>query len=249
RPWLPLRGLEARFLDAPQSARAGEAVEVVVELRADGATAAQMPDPELRAGDGAQVFAEPSQTREAFDRGRPQAVLTRRFSIVPRRAGSLPVEATPLQWWDARAGSARTAALPALSIEVRAGAAAPDPRAPAAAGDDGERWIRVPGVQGEVRPWAVAAAAFALLWLATLIWALHRRPPPRKDAPAPEAGRSLRTNDTARAKLRRLKLMLDTGDLGEVEHALCALAEPPVADLDSLAAQLGDPAQRAALEQ
>src|SRR5690606_8351397 len=51
RPWLPLRGLEARFLDAPQSARAGEAGEVVVELRADGATAAQMPDPELRAGD------------------------------------------------------------------------------------------------------------------------------------------------------------------------------------------------------
>lgn len=248
RPWLPLLGLEARYLEAPQSARAGEAVEVVVELRADGATAAQMPDPELRAGDGAQVFAEPSETREHFDRGRPQAVLTRRFSIVPRHAGALQVEAAPLQWWDARAGSPRTAALPPLSIAVTAGTAGgADPRPAAAAGEDGERWIRVPGVQGEVRPWAVAAVAFALLWLATLAWGLHRRPqqPDRK----PAAGAAVRDAlDARRARLRALRLKLDTGDLGEVAQALCELAVPPAPDLDALRARLGDPGQVAAID-
>lgn len=249
QPWLPLRSLQARFLEAPQQARVGEAVDVVLELRADGAAASQMPELELEVGDGAQLFPEPAQVREQFDGGRPQVVVTRRFSIVPRRSGTLAVTARPVEWWDARAGIARTAAAAPLAIQVEGAAAAPvaGPGSPDAG--PGERWMKVPGVQGEVRPWAVAAAAFALLWLATLIWALHRRPPSSKDAPAPEAGRSLRTNDTARAKLRHLKLMLDTGDLGEVEHALCALAEPPVSDLDSLAAQLGDPAQRAALEQ
>src|SRR5690606_7595791 len=124
-------------------------------------------------------------TREHFDRGRPQAVLTRRFSIVPRHAGTVQVEVEPLPWWDARSGSARTAALQPLSIAVTAGANGGDPRPPAAAGEgEGERWIRVPGVQGEVRPWAVAAAAFALLWLATLVWGLHRRPQQQEKKPA-----------------------------------------------------------------
>ena len=247
RPWLPLRGLEARFLEAPQAARAGEAVDVVVELRADGATAAQMPDPELRASDGAQVFAEPSETREHFDRGRPQAVLTRRFSIVPRRAGSLQLEAVPLQWWDVRAGSARTAAPSPLSIAVQAGTAGTGLQAPDAAAGGDERWIRVPGVQGEVRPWAVAAAAFALLWLATLVWGLHRRPQARAGGPAMAAG-VRDALDAQRARLRTLRLRLDTGDLGEVAQALCALATPPVPDLDTLRARLGDPAQVAAVD-
>ena len=247
RPWLPLRDLEAGFLEAPQVARTGEAVDVVVELRADGATAAQMPDPELRAGEGAQVFAEPSETQEHFDRGRPQAVLTRRFSIVPRRAGTLQVDLAPLQWWDAGAGRARTAAAPPLSITVQAGATGPEPGVPEAVAGDDERWIRVPGVQGEVRLWAVAAAAFALLWLATLMWGLHRRPQARGSgaAVAPDIRDAL---DADRARLRALRLALDTGDLGEVAQALCALATPPAPDLDALHARLDDPAQAAAVD-
>lgn len=242
-PWLPLRGLEARFLEAPQTARTGEALEVVVELRADGATAAQMPQPALRAGDGAQVFAEPPGIQEHFDRGRPQVVLTRRFSILPRQPGRLQVEVEPFEWWDAQAGVARTVALPPLAITVEPGTAAGS--ATSAGGE--ERWIRVPGVQGEVRPWAVATAGFALLWLVTLIWALHRRPvsdPVRKGGSAvlPTLG------GTERAGMRRLKLSLDTGELGDVEQALCALASPPVADLDALRVRLGDPVQVAAIE-
>ena len=247
RPWLPLRSLQARFLEAPREARAGEAVDVVVELRADGAAASQIPDLELRADEGAQVFPEPPQAREQFDQGRPQVVVTRRFSIVPRRAGTLQVHAAPVQWWDVRAGVARTAALPPLSLEVQDALAAPSAAVPAAGAGAEERWIRVPGVQGEVRPWAVAAAGFALLWLATLIWGLHRRPQPRaakqaSDTPLRDA------LDADRARLRRLRLVLDTGDLGEVEQALCALATPPPADVDALRARLGDPAQLAALE-
>lgn len=242
-PWLPLRGLEARVLEAPQTARAGEALDVVVELRADGATGTQMPQPTLRA-DGAQVFAAPPNIQEHFDRGRPQVVLTRRFSIVPRQAGRLQVEVEPFDWWDAQAGVARTVALPPLDIGVQPGRARSGQGA--AAGE--ERWMRVPGVQGEVRPWAVATVAFALLWLATLIWALHRRSasaaggtPGVSRLPGPLA-------DTGQARMRRLRHSLDTGDLGDVEQALCALASPPAPDLDSLRTRLGDPAQLAAID-
>lgn len=251
RPWLPLRALEVRLLEAPKTARVGEAVDVVVELRADGAIAAQLPDPQLRAG-GAQVFAEPSAAREQFDGGRPQAVLTRRFSIVPDRAGTLQVEVAPLQWWDTRAGAARSAAPAPLSITVAASAAvAPDAVARRPQADDAEAWIRVPGVQGEVRPWAVAAAAFALLWLGTLIWALQRRPAAHSAGPDAAAGAVARGPEgplSERSRLRRLRLALDTGELGEVAQALCALAVPPAPDLDALAARLADRDQKVAVD-
>lgn len=249
RPWLPLRSLQARFLDAPQQARAGEAVDVILELRADGAAASQMPELELEIGDGAQVFAEPPQAREHFDGGRPQVVVTRRFAIVPRQPGTLQLSARPIEWWDARAGVARTTAMPPLSIEVQGAAAAPGPGSgvPAPGTGEDERWISVPGVQGEVRPWAVAAAGFALLWLATLIWGLHRRPQPREQKQP--SGNSLRDRlEGERARMRRLQLVLDTGELGEVEEALRALATPPAPDLDVLRVRLSDPAQQAALD-
>ncbi|WP_149196265.1 BatD family protein [Luteimonas suaedae] len=249
QPWLPLRGLDVRYLQTPQSARVGEAATVVMELRADGATGAQMVAPDLQV-DGAQVFAEPPEIEEHFDRGRPQVRLTRRFSIVPARAGRLEVRGPQLQWWDVRAGSARTASLPDFALEV-AGEAAPPvdtaPTAPAAAasGDD-QGWIRVPGVQGEVRPWAVATVLFALLWLGTLMWALHRRPTAKPDPSGAATPPADSASDAAR--LRRLRLALDTADLGEVGDALCGLASPPAADLDVLRAQLADPAQRAAID-
>ena len=247
QPWLPLRSLQARFLEAPQQGRVGEAVEVVLELRADGAAASQMPELELQVGDGAQLFPEPAQVREQFDGGRPQVVVTRRFSIVPRRPGTLQASARPVEWWDVRAGIARTTAMAPLAIEVQGAAAAPVPGSAAPDAGPGERWISVPGVQGEVRPWAVAAAAFALLWLATLIWGLHRKPQQR-EAQRPTGPGLPGARDSERARLRRLRLVLDTGDLGEVEQALCALVDPPAADLDSLAARLGDPSQQAALQ-
>nr|MDQ3040328.1 BatD family protein [Pseudomonadota bacterium] len=89
QPWLPLRDLELRYVATPQNVRAGEAAIVVVEATADGATAAQMPELQLNGADGAQVFAEPAQHGESYANGRPQVKVTRRFSIVPARAGVL----------------------------------------------------------------------------------------------------------------------------------------------------------------
>src|SRR6185503_8385736 len=45
-----------------------------------------------------------------------------------------------------------------------------------------------------------------------------------------------------------LRRALATGDFAEVEQTLCAMARPPVQDLDALLARLDDPLQRAALQ-
>jgi hypothetical protein len=250
QPWLPLQALSLRYAEAPRTARAGDAVDIVVEAVADGANATQMPELQLPVGDGAQVFAEPAQTDETFVDGRPRVKVTRKFSLVPARAGTLRIAGPRIDWWDVRAGRARTASLPELTLQVAAAArgnssdVAATAASPSAEEDDDEQWLRVPGVQGEVRAWALATVIFALLWLATLMWALHWRAPAdghrasdvaAAPAPAPDA--------------RGLKRALDIGDLGDVADALCALATPPARDLDEVQARLADPAQQAAVAQ
>src|SRR5690606_16593284 len=112
QPWLPLQGLGLRYLSTPQSVRAGEAATVVVELVADGAAAAQLPDIELPAPEGAQVFAEPPQVDESFDNGRLKSRWVRRFSLVPAAPGRLQLPGLRLQWWDVQARTERTTSLP-----------------------------------------------------------------------------------------------------------------------------------------
>src|SRR5690606_8750415 len=230
QPWLPLHGLSLRWRDGPGQVRAGDAFTVAVEVSADGASAAQLPEIALPPIDGAQVFADPVQSDDTFVDGRPRTRVVRRFSIVPTAPGPLVVPSPRIAWWDVEAGVARTASIEPLRVEVGPGGgsgtspsspvAAVGGTGPGAAGDGG--WIRIPGVQGEVRPWAFATVLFALAWLLTLAWGLHRRPPaPTVDA-APEGRQPQRTRED-----RVLQRALDAGDLGEVADALCEAAGWP----------------------
>lgn len=258
QPWLPLKDLRLRYTAAPQAARVGEAVTIEVEATAVGATRAQFPElPVPSLGDAAQVFAEPPQYDETFDGGGPQLKLTRRYSVVPQQPGTLAVPGVRMRWWDVRAAEARTAALPDLSLPVAPGraGAVPPPQvpdavaapAPVAATADGA--LALPDARGmPVRLWPLLAAGFALLWLATLVWALTRRRASRRVAATAEHEAQPRAAAAATHSLVDLRRALDTGDLDDVEQALRGMARPPVADLDELAARLDSAAQRQALD-
>jgi len=257
QPWLPLKDLRLRYTAAPQAARVGEAVTIEVEATAVGATRAQFPElPVPSLGDAAQVFAEPPQYDETFDGGGPQLKLTRRYSIVPQQPGTLAVPGLRMRWWDVRAAEARTAALPDLSLSVAPGraGAVPPPQVPDAAAAptpmpaaaDGA--IALPGDRGVPgRLWPLLAAGFALLWLATLVWALTRRRASRRGAATAEHEARPRAVAGATHSLADLRRALDAGDLDDVEQALRGMARPAVADLDELAARLDSAAQRQAL--
>ncbi|MFC5579277.1 BatD family protein [Lysobacter niabensis] len=252
QPWLPLRGLQLRYATTPRDLRAGTAGTLVVEATADGATAAQMPELELPAIDGVQVFAEPVQADETFRDGRPRVKLTRRFSLVPARAGAAKLAALRIDWWDVESNATRTASLPPISWNV----AAADGAAPAtmaatattAAARDGTM-ATVAGTAAAHRGWVLATLLFAALWLFTLVWGLHQRthhalPAARSHG---AAGPTPAATPPAQA-LADLRRALDAGDLGEVADALCALAVPPVGDVDALLARLDDGLQRDAVD-
>lgn len=248
QPWLPLRDLELEYGARPDRARAGEAVEIVVEAVAQGATAAQFPEIPAPQVEGAQVFADRAETTERFVDGGPQLTVVRRFSVVPLRPGPLRVPGTRLAWWDVAAGLAQVASLPDLSLEVAPGVAGASPAAPAAptpASPTASPATMALPADGTLprSPWFRVAVAFALLWLATLAWLLWRKW--GSSRPVVAAGERDRPAVPSTADLRRL---LDAGSFDEVVGLLQRMAVPAAADLDGVIARLDDPSQRDALD-
>ncbi|CAE6810821.1 BatD family protein [Xanthomonas arboricola] len=260
QPWLPLRSLQLRYTTTPQRATAGEAAQLVVEASARGATQAQFPELPTPSVPDAQVFAEPPQYEERFVDGSPQLRLTRRYLIVPNRAGPLVVPGLQVAWWDVGAAAAKTAALPDLTLDVAAGSGAfaapapaptpaaspsPDNAAPTAAAGT----LSLQQAAATQRPWGWIAAAigFALLWIATLVWALLRRRGGSHGAPVINASDAAAPGRRVTHGVAELRRALDTGGMDDVAAVLCGMAG--VADIDSVLAALSDPAQRAAVAQ
>ena len=248
QPWLPLRNLQLRYASAPRELRAGSAGTVVIEATADGATAAQMPELQLPPMDGVQAFPEPVQADETFRDGRPRVKLTRRFSLVPSREGTVTLSGLRIGWWDVASGTSRTASLPPLSWQV--GAAAQGGSTTAAATPDSTIAPTGPVARlsaatgGANRGWVLATLLFAALWLVTLVWALHHRAHP----PAATKSATPAPDPASAANPEALRRALATGDFAEVAQTLCALAQPPTQDVDALLTRIADPLQRAALE-
>src|SRR5690606_24389127 len=126
---------------------------------------------------GAEVYPD-QETRETREvDGKRVGVRSRKFAIVPLRAGRLELPERSIAWWNVGADRAQRNILPARSVEVLpAPVASPQrPSAPAAAAG-------VPhAASNRLRPdlmrlWQVLAVFSALAWALTLLlWWLQAR--------------------------------------------------------------------------
>jgi hypothetical protein len=176
--------------------------------------------------------------------------LTRRFSLVPARAGATRLPGLRIDWWDVEADATRTATLPPMSWSVAAADGTPSPSAVTAAAGVAQSDNAAPAATEEStapRIWVVLALVFAALWLFTLVWGLHLR---AQHAPAAHAREHAAAQPAAapRQALADFRRALEVGDFGEVEDLLCAMAVPPVRGVDALRARLDDGAQQDAVE-
>lgn len=259
QPWLPARAVSLRMQPPTTNAVAGKSFDVVVELRVDGASAAQLPLVELEAGD-AQVFAEPAQPTENFVDGRPQVVVTRRFSIVPQHPGQLSLRVAPIAWWDVSTDQPRSAQVPAAQVEVSPGlgryAQSRSEVTPAA---DSTTISNPTANRVTWRRWLFVA--ILLVGAIALSWGLSRRREDRvRDAGAAAGGRQPSVDDphgtpaapserrvgedASSHALRKFRAAVDAGDLAAVARLLPRLANPPASGLAEAITCLADPAQR-----
>lgn len=94
--------------------RVGESVTRTVTLRADGASATQLP--QIVAGDaaGAKVYAAKPETRATAN----GAELVQSFDVLPTTAGTITLPRIEVPWWDTASKTQRTAVLPEETIEI-----------------------------------------------------------------------------------------------------------------------------------
>ena len=114
--WLPADRvtLEEEWTGDTERVRVGEALTRRITLRADGASAVQLPPLTLPEVHGAKQYAEASTTEENV-RG---SVRIQEATLIPTEAGSLTLPAIEVSWWDVKADLPRTARLPAQTITV-----------------------------------------------------------------------------------------------------------------------------------
>lgn len=258
-PWLVADRLSLSREDIVGEVRAGEPLMLEYRLFAEGATAVQLPELQLPAIPGAQVFPEPQRSHDDIVDGRPEATVTRRFAVVPARAGSLQLPEMRLDYWNATTDQAATETVPGTTVNVIPGvvtqpgstaAAPPAPPvvAPAAVTPNGQANevaanSTVPDDVAALKLWQALTGGLGLALVLALVWGWRRGRMPASAVAAVQTS-SAQTEDSA----PELQRALSNGDLRQIAAALRATTSPASATLGAFKSKLGDARQRAAVE-
>jgi hypothetical protein len=239
--WLPARAVELKesFDPAPAELRVGEPLTRRIELRAEGASPAQLPPLALPDVPGLKQYAEaPSAAQDS--RGSVRMLET---TLIPTRPGLVTLPPLEIAWWDTQADAPRTATLPAHELEVLPAAGggappeAPSPAAAAAAPPEPHEDAPPLAVESFVARHAGLVGACAALLVAVLLFGL--RAAWRSWRPVSARVPSLRRTERA---LRRACLGCDAPGAEAALRAVGRALDPGALGFDAAAVQrLGGP--------
>ena len=192
--WLPARDvtLQAEWRPAEGHIKAGDPVTLDLHLKAQGLTAAQLPDLNslLTLPQGVKAYPDQATLKNDTQDGNLVGQRDQSIALIADRAGEFTIPALSVHWWDTKANEAREASLPARTLSFAPGASTgssqpPPVTAPTAAMPPREE-TRGPSSASTQKPdsgsskkWFWVSVSLAALWAMTLItWFLSRRQPP-----------------------------------------------------------------------
>lgn len=229
--WLPARDVELveQWEDAQPAFRVGEPVTRSIAIRATGVSGAQLPTLDLPDIEGMKQYGEPAVDETATVGDEVVSIKLQKAALVPTEPGPATLPAIELSWWDTENDEARTAVLPARTVDVlpAAGHAATPPPLPASAGPAENDTIQAAaGASGaggfDARVLWVSMSALVLALACGLVWARHRTRGAKLPDPT-SGGSSARTPEVSqRESEARLREACKRGDAGA---ALAALGE------------------------
>lgn len=255
--WLPATSLSLTDeSELPDEIKVGEPLTRTIKLTAQGLGFEQLPELEIKAPAGAEIYPDKPDTRTRDDGSWLYGERTRKFAIVPTRPGTLTLSSVKVQWWNTTKDQIETATLPERTINVAGSTvasatttpAAPTPTSVQPQVDLGAAATSVlypsSSNASDTRFWRWASLVLALLWLLTvaLWWRSRNTISIARSAqahPPPTPGRSV--------FLRACSM----GDLVGAERALVSWARSEkagVRNVGELGAALNDADQREALD-
>lgn len=259
-PWLPAESVLLKDeSELPNEIHVGDPVTRTIRLQAQGLGFEQLPDLNLAAPDGAEIYPDKPDTRTRDDGTWLYGERVRKFAFVPTKPGTLTIPGMSVKWWDTAHDRIETTELAAHTVTVlpatgKGSAATPNATTPSGTSEPSRTTSPAPapviGTEtssprgSSLRLWQALAALGFLLWLATLALWWRERSHAFIVAPAaaPKTGGSVH-----RAAFLRAAAL---GELAGAERALVAWARnerPDVRNLGELARRLDDGAQRDAL--
>jgi hypothetical protein len=134
-PWLPARQLELQALwpqDPPRLVQ-GEPVTLTLSLKAEGLTAAQLPDLQLPAIEGVKQYPDQPLLNDVRNDSGITGYRLQKIALIPTRGGELRIPEIQLAWWNVQTDKREVARIPAQTLQVIASANPPlqTPAAPA----------------------------------------------------------------------------------------------------------------------
>lgn len=204
--WLPARKVTLTLsgLPADGQVKVGQTVTLTLTEKAVGLPFESLPKPQLPKLDGVDVYPDQSQDHTGNDGHWLVGTRTRKFALVPQKAGALTIPAITLGWWNVKTHHKAVARIPAHTLTVVAAAdsgnqatAAP---APAASAELPAPVLAAPVktvTPGSTKQ-APSASSHWLAWAALALWLLtallvvgfwwwrrrHRSAPVSSDKPA-----------------------------------------------------------------
>lgn len=184
QPWLPAAQLELTALgeDWPDSVRVGEPLSLELRVAARGLDGSRLPELELPAIDGMQVYPDQPVLRTGEDGEWLQGERRQRFALVPQRAGDVVLPEVQLAWWNSETDRAELATLPARRIRVLPAAAGADVAPAASTPTDSSP---ASAELARIWPWQALSAVLLAAWLLTLALCWRQRPSARSPASPP----------------------------------------------------------------
>lgn len=255
--WIPARRLDVTAQWHPDSlnAQAGEPVTLDLHLRAEGLTAAQLPDVVsfLDLPPGLKAYPDQAKLANSAQDGTVVGERDQSVALIADHAGDFQIPALKIQWWDTTADTLRQVELPARTLHVTPGAggavSAPAPTnlpqaaTAASSGESNAQKDSVPGVRRW--PWHWISLIFVVLWLATLLaWWLSRRRAPSVSVPTPAPAPPVRQSESqARDRFQSACRINDpvAARRALLEWAQARWPDAPPAGLRALAGRLDDP--------
>lgn len=221
-PWLPASKLELQAVwpeDPPRMVQ-GEPVTLTLSLKAEGLTAAQLPDLQLPAIDGVKQYPDQPLLNDVKNDNGITGYRLQKIALIPTRAGEIRIPAIELAWWNVETNRREVARVPARTLQVIA-AANPAPAAPPATGTRSPAAAPAPTDNGDDKPsaevplntgttrvdagyWPWISLILAAGWGLTLVlWWWSRRGTARPERPA--AASPSRRIERAEKELKALR--------------------------------------------
>lgn len=267
--WLPARQLALEEAWSPDNleARVGEPLTRRLHLKAEGLTAAQLPDLAVlaRAPDGLKAYPDPAAMDTAVVGDSAVGSRQQDIALVAERPGTFRLPPIRIEWWDVVADVAREAVLPGRTLRILpVPSAAPEPTVEArsaplreqatgpvsAKAADAAPATEPAGVasrSGDHTVWSSVSLVLGLLWLATFAAWWHERRVRRVAAEAtPSTARTSRVAGNPVTFRRAFQHACQNDDPRGARHALlewgrACWPEAPPLGLSALGRRFDDP--------